>query len=137
MRPQPLSRPVVATVVAGAIGAAVFLASLGIAPLRPSNAGWLFNGGIDPSIHFIGAHMHRFAEWSWPPGAVDTLGHPVGTSVALTDSIPIAALAVKAVSAAWPVRCTRSGDKAKTAPPRPATPACAVVDRTRSAPKTP
>lgn len=74
----------------------------GFGVLRPQNVGWLFNGGVDPSIHFVGWHMFRFGPWQWPIGSTYNLGHPVGTSVGLTDSIPLLAILVKPFSGALP-----------------------------------
>ncbi len=77
------------------LGLVVFERSLGFHILDPSSVGWMFAGGVDPSGHFLGWHMFRHDTWRWPPGAVMTFGYPIGTSVALTDSIPIVALPLK------------------------------------------
>ena len=96
------TRATAGVLAAALAGAIVYLLVLGAAPLRPSNVGWLFNGGIDPSTHFVGAHMFRYAAWDWPPGGLRTLGHPVGTSVALTDSVPLVALPLKLAGGVLP-----------------------------------
>jgi hypothetical protein len=78
-----------------AAGAIAFHFCIGFTVLDPFALGWLFAGGHDPSANFIGWHMLRSSPWEWPPGAVPALGHPVGTSVALTDSIPAVAVILK------------------------------------------
>ena len=78
-----------------AAGALAFHSCVGLAVANPTNADWIFTGGIDPSIHYVGWHMFRFAPWGMPPGVVPNLGFPVGTSIALTDSIPLLAFAAK------------------------------------------
>lgn len=87
---------------AAMLGVFVFERSLGFHTLDPSGLAWLFAGGIDPSGHFLGWHMFRHDAWHWPPGTVMAFGYPIGTSVALTDSIPLVALPLKLADALLP-----------------------------------
>jgi hypothetical protein len=84
------------------LGVFVFERSLGFHTLDPSGLAWMFAGGYDPSGHFLGWHMFRHDAWHWPPGAVMTFGYPIGTSVALTDSIPIVSMPLKFADALLP-----------------------------------
>ncbi len=88
--------------VAACVGAGVFGMATGFTILSPSAFGWLFNGGVDPSFHFTGWHLFRTSPWTLPPGATVNLGYPVGTSIALTDSIPVMALLLKPFDALLP-----------------------------------
>ncbi len=54
----------------------------------PRHIEWLLRG--DFAIHFLGWHAYRTSPWTWPLGATSHLIWPVGSSVGLTDSIPIA-----------------------------------------------
>lgn len=85
-----------------AAGAIAFRLCVGLSVVDPRAVGWIFQGGVDPSIHFIGWHMFRAAPWSLPPGLIPTLGYPVGTSVGLTDSIPVVAIGAKAIRGLLP-----------------------------------
>jgi hypothetical protein len=82
------------------VGAIAFFASMGPAALDPTRLDWIFIGGLDTSMQFVGWHMFRYDD-SWPP-ATPPYGYPVGTSVALTDSIPIVALFFKVLSPLLP-----------------------------------
>lgn len=87
---------------AGAIGFLVFARCLGFGIVDPANLHWIFVGGVDPSQHFTGWHMFRHEAWTLPLGVVRSFGYPVGTSVALTDAIPIAAILLKPFSGILP-----------------------------------
>lgn len=99
MRPMPNRLTLAAAAVLGVI---VFERSLGFHVLNPSALAWMFHGGIDPSGHFLGWHLFRHDAWWWPPGAVMAFGHPIGTSVALTDSIPLVAIPLKLADGVLP-----------------------------------
>lgn len=77
-----------------AVGAAAFHVCVGFSTVAPQTPDWLFSGP-DSSANFIGWHLFRASPWEMPPGALPAMGHPVGTSVALTDSIPIVAIVFK------------------------------------------
>jgi hypothetical protein len=88
--------------VAAIIGALVFLRCLGPAVLRPQALEWIFQWGIDPSANFMGWHMFRAEPWGVPPGVLRAYGYPVGSSVGLTDALPIVAIPLKLVSSLLP-----------------------------------
>lgn len=78
------------------IGLFAFEASLGIAIANPRYIDWLFYGE-DARVHFLGWHMYRHTPWAMPLGATLSFAYPFGTSVGLTDSIPILAFLFKAI----------------------------------------
>ena len=86
--PQPL-----VPVIAGICGAVVFTAVLGPTAVHPGNIDWVMRG--DYGVHFLGWHLFRTGPWGLPPGASPHLIWPVGSSVALTDSVPLAAFVFK------------------------------------------
>jgi hypothetical protein len=100
---EPLggARPV-ALIGAAAVGVFVFQHGVGFQVIDPAALGWLFAGGVDPSGHFLGWHMFRHDAWQMPPGAIDSFGHPIGTSIALTDSIPLVAFPLKVIAGLLP-----------------------------------
>lgn len=77
-----------------AIGAAAFHFCVGFPAVGPQTPDWLFSGP-DSSANFIGWHLFRASSWEMPPGSLSAMGYPVGTSVALTDSIPLVAIVLK------------------------------------------
>jgi hypothetical protein len=78
------------------IGLFAFEASFGIALANPRYIDWLLYGE-DATVHFLGWHMYRHGGWALPIGATPSFLYPYGTSVGLTDSIPIFAFLAKAV----------------------------------------
>jgi Family of unknown function (DUF6311) len=66
--------------------------------LDPTSIDWLMKGDWVP--HHFGWHYFRTESWHWPPGAVHGYYAPLGTSIGLTDSIPLVAYALKPF-AAW------------------------------------
>ncbi len=82
-------------------GAIAFERSYGFELADPQRIGWLMNAN-DPSIHFLGWHLFRQGPWTVPLGATTALQYPVGTSVALTDSIPVMATLFKVVDPLLP-----------------------------------
>ena len=91
---------VLAPLAGGLIGLVAFASSLGLEVLDPRNTEWLLHG--DWRIHFLGWHMFRHGPWTWPIGATPLLASPVGSSVGLTDSIPLAAVLFKGLDPALP-----------------------------------
>ena len=89
-----------APVTGGLIGFIAFGSSLGLELINPGNVDWLLHG--DWRIHFLGWHLFRHGPWTFPIGATPLLAAPVGSSVGLTDSIPLAAFIVKALGPALP-----------------------------------
>lgn len=89
VRPAPAPVPALAA----AIGALLATFVFGAEHVDPRNLEWLMRG--DFAIHFFGWHLYRTGPWTWPLGATPHLIWPVGSSVGLTDSIPIASFAFK------------------------------------------
>jgi hypothetical protein len=78
----------------------VMTAALGPSVVHPGNVDWLMRG--DFSLHFLGWHLYRTGPWTLPLGATPLLIWPVGSSVGLTDSIPIAAFGFKLLGPVLP-----------------------------------
>ena len=84
----------------GLLGAALFVAVLGTAIVRPSNLGWTMRHDLQT---YVLAWTHfRHEPWHWPPGRIDGVGYPVGTSIGNTDAIPVVAFALKPLQALLP-----------------------------------
>ena len=84
----------------GLLGAALFVAVFGTAMVRPSNLGWTMRHDLQT---YVLAWTHfRHEPWHWPPGRIDGVGHPVGTSIGNTDAIPVVAFALKPLQALLP-----------------------------------
>lgn len=86
------------TLAGAAIGTAFFVWIAGSRVLDPTSIDWLMKGDWVP--HHFGWHYFRTEPWHWPPGAVHGYYAPLGTSIGLTDSIPLVAYALKPI-AAW------------------------------------
>lgn len=99
MHPPVRHDPLVPAV-AGVCGAFLMTAALGPALVYPLNVEWLLRG--DFSVHFFGWHLYRNGPWMLPLGATPHLMWPMGGSVGLTDSIPLAAVVFKLFSAWLP-----------------------------------
>jgi hypothetical protein len=78
----------------------VMTALLGPSVVHPANVDWLMRG--DFSLHFLGWHLYRTGPWTLPLGATPLLIWPVGSSVGLTDSIPLASAFFKLFDAWLP-----------------------------------
>lgn len=81
--------PLLASLIGG-ITAAV---CLGPPIVSPTRVDWLMRG--DFALHFFGWHMYRHGPWTWPIGGTPNLLWPIGSSVGLTDSIPLASILLK------------------------------------------
>ena len=73
---------------AAAIAAFGATAVFGAEHVYPLHTEWLMRG--DFALHFLGWHVYRTSPWTLPLGATPNLIWPVGSSVGLTDSIPLA-----------------------------------------------
>lgn len=94
-------RPPVWTALAGAlIGTLFFIWIAGTRVLDPREIDWLMKG--DWAEHYFGWHYFRTEPWHWPPGTIHGYLAPLGTSVGLTDSIPLVAYPLKLLSAWLP-----------------------------------
>lgn len=89
-----------AAIAAGIVGAAFFAWIAGTRILDPASIDWLRKGDWVP--HHFGWHYFRIEPWHWPPGAVHGYYAPLGTSIGLTDSIPLVAYLLKPFSAWLP-----------------------------------
>lgn len=95
---RPLRDP---RLIAGLLGALAFVVLFGLYPLRPTAIAWLMHA--DPATHYLGWAFYRNGPWSaWLLGDVPGYLHPLGTSVALTDSIPLLAVPLRAAQALLP-----------------------------------
>ena len=73
---------------------------LGPSLVNPTNVDWLMHA--DYRLHFLGWHLYRGGPWTLPLGASPLLIWPIGSSVGLTDAIPIVALPLKALDGLLP-----------------------------------
>jgi hypothetical protein len=104
MRTRSTSDEVSAAVTACAgalVGAGFFLVILRLGPVvSPSNTSWLM--AWDWSVGYTGWRFFRIEPWTWPPGRIDGLLHPIGTTIGFTDALPVCALPFKALRALLP-----------------------------------
>lgn len=77
---------------------AVFLVSRGPWILDPESTRWLASG--DSAQHFIGWTFFAREGWGFPPGRVGSWPAPLGTTIGLTDSIPLLAFPLKLLAGA-------------------------------------
>ena len=88
-------------VLSAALGAAAFFVLFGVHPLRVGAIDWLMRS--DPATHYLGWAFYRNGPWSaWLLGEVPDYLSPLGTSVALTDSLPLLAVPLRAVQSWLP-----------------------------------
>jgi hypothetical protein len=89
---------------AGALGAIagsiVFFTWIGSTALDPANIDWLLRN--DWAQHYASWESYRAAPWTWPPGRIQTLWYPVGTTIVYTDALPLFAFFFKCLSSALP-----------------------------------
>lgn len=98
---------------AALLGAAFFILLYGVRVLDPTNVAWILNRGGDPSQHYLGWEFYRQSEVHLPYlGMSYATVYPYRTSIIYTDSIPLLAVAFKAVSVLLPepVSILESGD---------------------------
>ena len=93
-----LTSPVPAT--AAALAALGATAVFGPEHVDPLHTEWLMRG--DFALHFFGWHLYRTSPWTLPLGATPHLIWPVGSSVGLTDSIPLASAFFKVLDPLLP-----------------------------------
>lgn len=82
------------------MGAVSFYLVVGLSPLNPTNISWL--NGHDPSMHYLGWAFFRNTDWAWPLGLNPAHGLAIGSSIVLSDCIPILAFAFKPFSELLP-----------------------------------
>ena len=85
---------------AAAIAALGATALFGARHVDPRHTEWLMRG--DFALHFLGWHLYRTSPWTLPLGATPHLIWPVGSSVGLTDSIPLASVFFKLLGPVLP-----------------------------------
>lgn len=78
-----------------------FLYRYGWSFLDPTRTDWLL-GRADAAMNFFGWGFLRQAAWTFPAGAIPAYDWPGGTSIALTDSIPLLALPLRLLSPVLP-----------------------------------
>ncbi len=86
---------------AGAMGFVLFLLRFPANILSPTNLEWVYSRP-DPSMFHLGWRFFREAPLQIPPGAVPGYLWPAGSSVALTDSIPLVAFLLRPLSSVLP-----------------------------------
>jgi hypothetical protein len=96
-----VTKPAGVPVAAGLAGGVLMCLALGPSLVDPTNIEWLMHG--DYALHFLGWHLYRHGPWAWPLGAAPHLIWPIGSSVGLTDSIPVAAIFFKLLDAVLPI----------------------------------
>jgi Family of unknown function (DUF6311) len=84
----------------GLIGGALMTAALGPSVVDPTHFEWLMHG--DYALHFLGWHLYRHGPWTAPLGAAPLLIAPIGSSIGLTDSIPLVGIPLKVFDALLP-----------------------------------
>lgn len=100
-RPRTSELSGVSLVTLGALcGIWFFARDFGTALLDPTNTAWVLSG--DWAQHYSGWALYRNSPWAWPPGLLPQLWFPIGTSIVYTDSLPLFAMPLKAVSAMLP-----------------------------------
>lgn len=79
------------------VAVTLFLVIYGFHILNVTYDSWIYNGYIEHDIiqHYAGWMFYRESPWSWPLGIATNLTYPDGTSISLTDSIPIMAVFFK------------------------------------------
>jgi hypothetical protein len=88
-------------IVAGALfGGMFFLWIAGTRVIDPTQFEWLMK--LDWRINFLGWHFFRNDSWHFPPGIIDGYLAGEGTTIGLTDAVPLAALLLKPFDAWLP-----------------------------------
>lgn len=98
-QPIPLYRNYI-EIQCATLGCAIFLLQYGVKILDPTFIGWLLSR--DSATHFLGWHFFRSEPWGFPLGTIKSYIYPHGTSIVLTDSIPLLALPLKLLSTILP-----------------------------------
>lgn len=83
-------------IIAGLLGAAIFLYLYSFKVINPSYVDYLKIGG-DLSQHYYGWELYRQGNFQWLIGLTNSVAHPYSTSVIFTDSIPLFAVLFKIV----------------------------------------
>jgi hypothetical protein len=87
-------------VVALILGVGIAFVLIGPGPLSPSNTAWLFG---DAATYYSGWEQYRHdPHLHFPLPWTERIGYPVGTSIALLDAIPLAAVVLRPFSPLLP-----------------------------------
>ena len=89
------------------VGAWLACTLLGAVRIDPTSTLWLNESDI--AQHYLGWHFFRGEPWMLPLGANPRYGLDMGSSIAFTDSIPLLAVAFKAVRAMLPAHFQYAG----------------------------
>lgn len=92
---------VLLTILAGVIGAIIFILIYGVKVLNVTNDGWL-NAADDFTQQYVGWIFYRKADWALKIGTFNTLSFPNYASIIYTDSIPLFAVLFKVLSGILP-----------------------------------
>lgn len=84
------------------LGTASYLYWYGTSALDPRHIDWLSRG--DPATSFLAWHFFRFERWAFPLGVVHGYGEGMGTTLVVTDALPLVAIPLKLVSGWLPER---------------------------------
>jgi hypothetical protein len=87
-------------VIAGLVGGIGMTFCLGPSLVDPTNIDWLMHA--DYRLHFLGWHLYRSGPWTLPLGASPLLIWPVGSSIGLTDAIPLVGVPLKLIEGLLP-----------------------------------
>ena len=86
--------------IGGVLGVVLFLLTIGPDILRADNFGWMMRHDLQT---YLLAWLHyRHEPWHWPPGALASVGYPIGTSIGNTDAVPLLAIPLKAAQSLLP-----------------------------------
>jgi len=95
-------------IAAGLLGGLFYWFRFGLGFLNPGRVDWLL-GRSDTAFHYLGWIFFRSESWHWPLGAMKTYMAPYGTTIGLTDSVPLLALPLKALSFLLPATFQYAG----------------------------
>jgi hypothetical protein len=84
-------------VLAGILGALFYGFRFGLGFLNPGRIDWLLGMG-DTAFSQLAWTFFRYDVWHWPPGLVTTYLAPGGTTIGVTDSLPLLAFPGKIFS---------------------------------------
>ncbi len=99
-------RPALAA--AGILGGIFYFFRFGSGFLDPRRIDWLLGMG-DTAFNQLAWTFFRYDSWHWPPGAIKTFMAPGGTTIGVTDSLPLLAFPFKVLSFLLPATFQYAG----------------------------
>jgi Family of unknown function (DUF6311) len=84
----------------GVVGAGFFVYIAGLRVTWPTETGWLLR--LDWQWHYLSWEFFRRDGWHLPPGQIASIFYPSGSSIGLTDAVPLAAFLLKPITAILP-----------------------------------